>query len=190
MPDIECPKCGHRALSVATRCPRCGFAFPAELLQPPAGMDRGWGRGALGIGGAVAVVMVLALLGRRGGGTGEPDPAAGMAADALVPGGVTPARDTLPAKASAAPVTPRASPELPPTPAPATGMLRRYARTWVNVRESRSARAGILRVLQPGDAIQVDSLSRGWYRVVDDGRSAGYAHRALLGAAPPGSTVR
>jgi hypothetical protein len=188
MPDIECPNCGHRALSVATRCPRCGFAFPAELLQLPAGMDRGWGRLTLGIGGALAVVMILALLGRRDGGTGEPDPAAGIAADALVPGGVPPAPDTLPAKASAARVTPRASSEPPPT--PATGLLRRYARTWVNVRESRSARAGILRVLQPGDAIEVDSLSRGWYRVVDNGRSAGYTHRALLGVAPPGSTIR
>jgi hypothetical protein len=40
-------------------------------------------------------------------------------------------------------------------------------------------------VLQPGDAVLVDSLVRGWYRVVADGRTVGYAHRRYLAATPP-----
>ena len=30
MSYVECPKCGHRALSVATQCPHCGLDFTAE----------------------------------------------------------------------------------------------------------------------------------------------------------------
>ncbi len=32
MSYVECPKCGHRALSVATQCPHCGLDF---LTEPP-----------------------------------------------------------------------------------------------------------------------------------------------------------
>jgi hypothetical protein len=31
----------------------------------------------------------------------------------------------------------------------------------------------------------VDSLLRGWYRVLEDGRTIGYVHRSTLAAAPP-----
>ena len=33
MNDTVCPKCGHKALSVATRCPRCGQAFDTRYYQ-------------------------------------------------------------------------------------------------------------------------------------------------------------
>ena len=59
------------------------------------------------------------------------------------------------------------------------------ARTWVNVRGARGRAAPSVRVLNPGDVVQVDSLSRGWYRVLIDGRAAGYVHRSNLDPVPP-----
>jgi hypothetical protein len=44
----------------------------------------------------------------------------------------------------------------------------------------RSRATPAVRVLNPGDAVQVDSLSRGWYRVLIDGHPAGYVHRSNL----------
>jgi len=35
MSYVECPKCGHRALSVATQCPHCGLDFTAEHPKHP-----------------------------------------------------------------------------------------------------------------------------------------------------------
>ena len=69
--------------------------------------------------------------------------------------------------------------------APAGPLARRFARTWVNVRGARARAAPAVRVLNPGDAVQVDSLSGGWYRVLIDGRAAGYVHRSNLDPVPP-----
>jgi hypothetical protein len=62
--------------------------------------------------------------------------------------------------------------------------VRRYARTWVNIRDDRSRSAASVGVLNPGDEVMVDSLIRGWYRVLVDGRLIGYVHRSTLTAAP------
>jgi hypothetical protein len=43
-------------------------------------------------------------------------------------------------------------------------------------------------VLNPGEAVLVDSLRRGWYRVVVEGRTAGYVHRDNLVVVPPART--
>lgn len=65
---------------------------------------------------------------------------------------------------------------------------RRYATTWINVRATRRNSAAILRVLRPGEAVQVDSLSQGWYRVVSTGSEPGYVDRRLLDTAPGAAT--
>jgi hypothetical protein len=39
--------------------------------------------------------------------------------------------------------------------------------------------------LNPGELVMVDSLIRGWYRVLVEGRAVGYVHRSTLAAAPP-----
>ncbi len=57
------------------------------------------------------------------------------------------------------------------------------ARTWTNVRESRSPRAGVVAKLLPSDTVLADSLERGWYRVAAEGRVLGYVYRSTL--APP-----
>ncbi|HUF35085.1 MAG TPA: SH3 domain-containing protein [Gemmatimonadales bacterium] len=185
MTDIECPRCGHRALSVATRCPRCGEPFPAELIHPPKlRPDRPWLAPALAIGGGIVALAVLGSLLEDGGGSGSAvvTPPTAVAPDSAP--AVRGARDpdsTTDGARLAAPA---------PAPAPAATPVarRRYATTGVNVRESRRAGAREVRVLDPGEPVLVDSLVGGWYRVVEDGRTLGYAHRRFLGVAPPASS--
>jgi hypothetical protein len=54
------------------------------------------------------------------------------------------------------------------------------AKTWTNVRRSRSRGADLEAVLTPGDTVYADSLHRDWYRVALDGEVMGYAHRVTL----------
>jgi hypothetical protein len=82
---------------------------------------------------------------------------------------------------SARPAAPASRPAAPPVRAG----VARYARTWTNVRESRARGARSVRVLEPGETVLVDSLRRGWYRVLAGGRTLGYVHRSNLGAVPP-----
>jgi hypothetical protein len=63
---------------------------------------------------------------------------------------------------------------------PAGGML--VAKTWTNVRRSRSRRAELEAVLSPGDTVFADSLQRDWYRVSYEGEVMGYAYRTTLTA--------
>jgi len=65
-----------------------------------------------------------------------------------------------------------------------TGAISRYASTWVNIRAGRSPRAPVLRILRPGDLVQVDSLQEGWYRVVSQQRPLGYVDRRFLSSSP------
>jgi hypothetical protein len=73
----------------------------------------------------------------------------------------------------------------PPEQPPAGRQLLRYVTTWVNVREGRSRRSPVAFILEPGEAVLVDSLIRGWYRVVVDGEILGYAARPYFDASPP-----
>jgi len=54
------------------------------------------------------------------------------------------------------------------------------ARTWTNVRKSRSKRGDVEAVLLPGDTVVADSLERAWYRVALEGEVLGYVHRSTL----------
>jgi ribosomal protein L37E len=190
---MECPQCGRKALSVATRCPHCGVAFPSKPLQrsaPGYRLDRL--RPVLAVGGvlvlgAVLLTVVLPRLESK---------AAGPAPGAFS-GDTSPTLATPPGAASAesvvqgdpsdavAPVQRPAASFAPVTPTPPSPLAKRFARTWVNVRGGRGRAAPAVRVLNPGDAVQVDSLSRGWYRVLIDGRVAGYVHRSNLDPASP-----
>ena len=186
MTDIECPQCGHRALRVATRCPGCGHEFSEEQLRhrPPMPGRRPFRRGrAVAL---VAVAIALAALVAREAVRPDPLAAPAPARDSLVAGA-----DSGPAQAPAAtpaPVVPAPAPAPEASPPPATPPARRYATDWVNVRESRGSRAPVVQVLEPGDTVLVDSLRRGWYRILADGRTLGYAHRRFFGTTPPGAT--
>jgi hypothetical protein len=184
--DRTCPKCGHVALSVATRCPKCGAAFDANYFKHELPTRR-YKRSTTLVLLLVAVgVVILANLVRRLPGTRP----AGRAA--------APATDSSPAKtapvniATADAVDTALSKSLRPdsTPAPPAPpreaiYLRRYARTWTNIRSGRNPRASVLRVARPGEAVVVDSLEAGWYRVVSDDGPVGYVDRGLLTSTPP-----
>ena len=188
---MECPQCGRKALSVATRCPHCGVAFPSKPLRrsaPGYRLDRL--RPVLAVGGVLLLgaILLAVVMPRLGSKAAAPPP--GTASDetsptlAAAPPGAMPADSTMEGVASDS-VVPKASAPDRDAPAPVSPLARRFARTWVNVRGARGLAAPAVRVLNPGDTVQVDSLTRGWYRVLIDGRAAGYVHRSNLDPVPP-----
>ncbi len=195
MPEIECPQCGHRALGVATRCPRCGHEFPPNLIQPlPSTAERHWVRWS--VMGAVALALIIAIgkFGRyeSASTTGKPPrPEAAATAVAETMPRDTIRRDSTPPPLPQPQQQPQAVPQerrrdVPPSaPAvPAAGQEQRYATVFVNVRRTPSAGSTTVAVLNPGDAVLVDSLRRGWYRIIRDGRVLGYADRRYLSTTP------
>lgn len=62
MAYVNCPKCNQKALSVATRCPRCGEAFEAGFFAPPPPAPRQVPRIVLLAAGAIGVLAVLNLV--------------------------------------------------------------------------------------------------------------------------------
>ncbi|HWA57343.1 MAG TPA: SH3 domain-containing protein [Gemmatimonadales bacterium] len=197
-----CQSCGKTALPVATRCPRCGNAFELRYDRPPIEPSR---RSRLFT--ALTALVVVALvaanaLRNRGssGGVLPPHEEAGMSAPAAPatiadrPAQPDSAADQtpapVPAPAPAPPVavqTPAPAPERSAArlvfPAGSTG--RRYATTWINLRAARNNRARVVRILQPGEPVRVDSLDQGWYQVVTADQVQGYADRRLLSDATP-----
>jgi ribosomal protein L37E len=163
---MTCSECGKRALSIATRCPQCGFEFPARPIE-----QRSWtsdlGRllPLLVAGGVVAATLtVVTVVVRRtasrseGPATAEAHAAAGSEMDTAV--------------AAASPTASRGE--------------RRFARTWTNVRSRRSVAGVLVGVLLPGDTVLADSLSRGWWRVTFEGKVMGYTyHSTLVADRPP-----
>ena len=181
MPYIECPDCGHKALSVATRCPRCGHAFPARLLQRvDASRGRDWPSALLAGTIVIGAIVVVATLRRPG---ARPSERRAPAVEANAPA------TTRSVGVDRAPVAPKARSTGPAdvaVPLAASGSrTTRYARTWVNVRDGRARGTSSVRVLSPGEQVLVDSLQGGWYRVLADGRAVGYVHRSNLDASPP-----
>ena len=170
----ECPECGKRALSVATRCTQCGAEFPARPLpRPGEGLDarRSGPRGRL-IGLALlaaAAVAVGLVRGHRGATVAGPEQPAARGVTAPAP--TTGAIDSIAAARAVG--------------QPETGVPR-VVINWANIRQSRARSSPAVGRLEPGDSVLVDSLQRGWYRVLMDGRPVGYVHRTSLGTALDG----
>ena len=157
----QCDACGKRALTIAIRCPGCGREFPARGEPKSDGLELGRFVTPKAIAAVLAVVAVLvsARLGRAG----QP----------------TVAKAEI--ESSMASTGPLETARVAAPPAENGGELR-IARSWTDVRESRSVRAPLEAVLTPGDTVQADSLERGWYRVTLDGEVLGYAHHSTLTA--------
>src|SRR6266508_4399861 len=89
---MECPQCGRKALSVATRCPHCGVAFPSKPLQrsaPGYRLDRL--RPVLAVGvvlilGAVLFAVVQPRLGPKAAAPTLATPPGAVAADSTIEG--------------------------------------------------------------------------------------------------------
>jgi len=192
MSYVECPQCGHKALSVATRCPRCGHDLPPHhLRRPEPKPERPRLRPALLVAAAVLAGIVVVLASRQGAGSKAVSaPPAAASRDTAAPSEPQP---SLPQPAAAADSSRSVAPPGPAAPAapasvlppPSGQAVQRYARTWVNVREGRGRYTAPVRVLNPGERVRVDSLQRGWYRVLVNGRAQGYVHRSQLDAVPP-----
>ena len=209
MAYIECPQCGQRALAVATRCPRCGYGFVQHRLT------RGERRIVrkhnlpMWIGGGVVILAIVFLAVRGNEGTGritvppvssglerspdtgetvtaESDSVQANEADSAVVSAVVEIDSTTPPALDTAPQVVATPPReiVPLVPAD-----YRYAQTWVNVRAGRSGTADAVRILDPGERVEVDSLRLGWYRILIDGRPLGYVDRSLLGPEPPNPTA-
>ena len=163
---LTCSECGKRALSIATRCPQCGFEFPARPIE-----RRTW-TSDLGrllpllvtVGVVAATVAVVTVVVRRT--ANRTDRRATAEAPAAT---AAPEMDTAMSAA---------------TPAAGSG-VRRFARTWTNVRSRRGVAGDLAGVLLPGDTVLADSLSRGWWRVTFEGKVMGYVYHSALVTDPP-----
>jgi hypothetical protein len=158
----QCDACGKRALSIAIQCPGCGRELPANKVpKGSGGLDLGRFLTPKGVAAVLAVVAILvsARLGRAG----QPTEEKAEVESSMVRTGPL---DT--ARVAARPAE--------------SGSELRVARTWTNVRKSRSVRAPVEAVLTPGDTVRADSLEQGWYRVTLEGEVLGYAHRSTLAA--------
>ena len=163
----QCTECGKRALSIATRCPGCGRELTeAPVREPGGGLELGRFLTPRVVAGAVgvAVILVVAMLGRSGRRSGERSL---FTADSVEVGFSSTAVGLDSASAAA-----RA----------AESVEVLVARTWTHVRKVRRVSGDVEAVLLPGDTVVADSLSRGWYRVALEGEVLGYAHRSTLTA--------
>ena len=173
----QCTECGARALSIATRCPRCHREFPATVEEPAVTPVRRLGRmrlrtpaivaGFLTLGGVLTVTEL------------------GQTTGARTPARPAPAADTSATSSEVAFIhseAGRAAEAVAPRPA---GGLR-VAKSWTHVRKARSRNADLEAVLTPGDTVFADSLERGWYRVALYGEVLGYATESMLTPTEPG----
>jgi hypothetical protein len=164
--DRECPACGKHALSIATRCPRCGHEFPAQAVRWQTSPDARRLRPVP----TLAVVLLVAgglfsLIARRSQARDrEPLATGAVSAD------WSSSLDT--ARAAASPAVSDSAPSAEAVP--------RYARTWTKVHDRRSPRADLVAVLLPGDTVLADSLRSGWWRVALEGRVLGYVYARTL----------
>ena len=201
MTYINCPSCGQKALTVATRCPRCGAAFESRLSRHPETVST---RPRLSLSPliivALAVILgVVAVRHKRAVPSPTPPPTS------PVDSASSPRHRPAGAPAVAADSTRAALPPSPPQsespppasnrarvsePTPFTGppvsdrTARRYARTWVNIRARPSSTAPVIRVLRPRQVVLVGSLEQGWYRVMDDREASGFVDGRYLDATP------
>ncbi|MEO8637030.1 MAG: hypothetical protein ABI587_17275 [Gemmatimonadales bacterium] len=202
-----CPSCGQKALSVATRCPRCGVAFEDQFLSRARSAPRPRRTPLVFLiaGVVVALLGANALMQRLSTGPQgmSPPPPRATAVRPTPPveprpaprheapsasleslGTAPPAQVTIDSPAPAPHVVESAAPTVAAAPTRTVATRRRYASTWMNVRADRSTTAPVLRILRPGEAVEVDSLARGWYRVWSDRLPIGYVDRRLLHDAP------
>jgi len=191
MPYVNCPNCGQKALTVATRCPQCGLPFESQfILHQGSGPKPRRGLALLLAVGAVVALVVVEVL-RHGFQATTLAPAPVMVLDSAPPPVPQPPAESLPTTSSDSAPSVAPAPARPvaaaPAPAPivSTPTERRYASNWVNVRAERSNLAAVVRILRPGETLLVDSLARGWYRVVADQKVVGYVDSHFLASSPP-----
>jgi hypothetical protein len=168
----QCDACGKRALSIAIRCPGCGREFPAKIV-PKSGGGLELGRFLTPKGVAAVLAVGAVLISASIAPTGQPGEAKAEVRPSMA--------STGPLETARVAAVPLDTGRVAAPPAENASDLR-VARSWTDVRRSRSMRAPLEAVLTPGDTVQADSLEQGWYRVALEGEVLGYADRSTLAA--------
>ncbi len=172
MPLKACPQCGQKVAGAAQVCPGCSYRLSQHTPEIN-GSGASWFVPVL-LGVALVVLGVfLAIRTRPDGGlqpsaSSAPPPAASVAAP--------------PADSVAPPPVAEPTPALPST-------QTKWTSDWVNVREGRALTAPILRVLTPGQRVQVDSLRVRWWLVYLDGQRIGYVHQTVIQDEAPADSL-
>jgi len=214
---INCPQCNQKVLSVASVCPKCGFSFseqrkkdahstraklcknchreiaPNAPLCPhcgemsPVKQPAKW---ILPVGVVIVLAVAVSMIPLVGG--EAPDDSVELASpEEQPPPKVETATPTPPS-----PVQPDSTvitqPTVQPEAAPAqveaaVTTLTRWTAKWVNVRADRNPDAEILRVLTPGQRVEVADLAHGWWAVYLQGEMIGFVANSLILDQPPGS---
>lgn len=205
-----CPNCGQKALPVATRCPGCGSPLETQFLRhtATAPKPKRIPRSLLVAGAVVTMLGVNAVAqlitrAQRQTPAATPTELAPLAEPAAAPRprDASPIPSAVNPDTALAPVLESPSESLPPGPDTVASTVsiaprsedtsavssgeRLYASTWMNVRAGRSGGAPVLRILRPGEGVQVDSLRQGWFRLVSGPEPLGYVDRRLLDSSPP-----
>ncbi len=179
----ECRECGRKVSTGARVCPHCGIRSPRRSpvvwIAPIAGAA------------AVVILVVGGLLlsvpsepVQAGVSNPAPDPVRAEAGAPVAPDvAARPPEDAAPSPA------PPADPDEPvpssaPVPAAPVDLQVRWTNTWANLRAGRSTDSAIVRVLRPGDRVEVRDRRRGWWRVYLDGAAAGYMANSVLSDVP------
>lgn len=207
MSHLTCTNCLQKSPAEATRCKHCGRSFGPP---PPRGGATGSFRRVIS---AVVLVAVATLVvvgawqwwpilrvtraiaaPETTAVTPPPTPAPESRAasvESMIPAPRPPARPPKDSAARVAEIAPardstRPAPPLAPAePVRIDPAHQRYAQVWVKLRAEPNNAAAVLRVLQPGEVVTVDSLQNGWYRVVGDEQQVGYVDRQYLDTLPP-----
>lgn len=177
----RCGKCGEPVAVHASVCRNCGVPDPRRkrLRIPP--------RFAVGVGVSAALLVTAVSSSERPARPPVaviPDTAALSVApsadtDSTLPGPVLSSRPIVPAPERPAQVAfPR------PTADSMTDGEVRWTNTWVNVRSGRGRSYSVVRTIDPGEVVVVDSLRLGWWAVIADGERVGFVANSVLRRTP------
>ena len=212
MSHLTCTNCLQKSPAEARRCKNCGREFgraperpgdrrskrnliPSVVLLAMTGLILvgAWQWWPVLRGAPSAVPADSVPVPVSAGMAPAPEPASAAAESSrTAPAAVKkPPKDSTPRLAdSARAVKDTAGPVAPPA-APKPALIdpahQRYAQDYVKLRSEPSSGSAVLRVLQRGEIVTVDSLQDGWYRVVVDSTSVGFVDRQYLDTLPPGN---
>ncbi len=198
---IDCPQCGHKVLSVASTCPECGFSLSEQRkrdslasraaicrhchreitatskLCPHCGETRPVSKPPKWLVPAILVVgLLIAVFFIPWGGSEDPIPQ--PAEPVAAAESVATTRDTTPTPPPTAAAVSTTTPQVPTPAAPQT--LTKWTADWANMREDRDVDSDVVRVLLPGEQIEVADLESRWWAVYVDGRRVGYVSASLV----------
>ena len=201
---LKCPNCNQTVLSAACSCPRCGTVFNWERDRYPGDKPIRWWPIVLGIAAVATLAFAVGRVAEQDRSAEFPPLPMGTEAiplPALDRDTTTPATAEPPAPRPADTARSRFRSPAPPVDAAPPPQSRRaslpdprgagpaqprWTSTWVNVRERPSNQSAVVRVLNPGERVEVESPNRSWSLIYVGGRPVGYLSVSLLVIEPPG----